>query len=153
MMGPFTYELAFLPFRQPCLVGLKNKLTASLQGGKKTTTECPVCDTKPYDSESYGECRVPQHCHYSQLYFETHWCYMLVCIYTCIYMQNNSQRHNDKGRAKTSLKIYTTHFIVRVRKGYSRFYCERELETEQNSNILTHLLWLSGLCLSRSPDA
>ena len=28
-------------------------------------------------------------------------------------------------------KICTSHFIVRVRKGYSRFYGERELETEQ----------------------
>ena len=37
-------------------------------------------------------------------------------------------------------KICTSHFIVRVRKGYSRFYCERELETEQNCNILTPTL-------------
>ena len=27
-------------------------------------------------------------------------------------------------------KIYTSHFIARVRKGCSRFACERELETE-----------------------
>ena len=37
-------------------------------------------------------------------------------------------------------KICTSHFIVRVRKGYSRFYGERELETEQNCNILTPTL-------------
>ena len=37
-------------------------------------------------------------------------------------------------------KICTTHFIVRVRKGYSRFACERKLETEQNCNILTPTL-------------
>ena len=43
-----------------------------------------------------------------------------------------------KGRAKTSLtNIFTSQFICKVRKGYSRFYCERELETEQNCNILT----------------
>ena len=42
---------------------------------------------------------------------------------------------------KTSLKkICTPHFIVRLRKGYSRFYCESELETEQNCNILTPTL-------------
>ena len=29
-----------------------------------------------------------------------------IYIYTCIYMQNNSQRHNDKGREKTSLDKY-----------------------------------------------
>ena len=34
-------------------------------------------------------------------------------------------------------KYYTSHFIVRVRKGYSRFYGERELETEHNCNIFT----------------
>ena len=35
-------------------------------------------------------------------------------------------------------------------KGYSRFACERELETEHNWNILTPNLWPSTLCLSRS---
>ena len=40
-------------------------------------------------------------------------------------------------------EICTSHFIVRVRKGYSMFYGERELETP--------LLWPSALCLSRSP--
>ena len=34
-------------------------------------------------------------------------------------------------------KICTSHFIVRFEKGYSVFYCERKLETEQNCNILT----------------
>ena len=34
------------------------------------------------------------------------------------------------------LEKYTSHFIKRVRKGYSKFYCERELETEQNWNTL-----------------
>ena len=36
-------------------------------------------------------------------------------------------------------------------KVYSRFACERELETEHNWNILTPKLWPSALCLSRSP--
>ena len=36
--------------------------------------------------------------------------------------------------------ICTSHFIVRVRKGYSRFACERELETKQNWSILTPTL-------------
>ena len=48
-------------------------------------------------------------------------------------------------------KIFTSHFIARVRKGCSRFACERELETEHNWNILTPKLWPSALCLSRSP--
>ena len=29
-------------------------------------------------------------------------------------MQNESQQHNDNGRAKTSLKKYTSHFICNV---------------------------------------
>ena len=37
-------------------------------------------------------------------------------------------------------KIYTSHFICKVRKGCSRFACERLLETEQNWNILTSIL-------------
>ena len=49
------------------------------------------------------------------------------------------------------IKIYTSHFIARVRKGCSRFACERELETEHNWNILTPKLWSATLCLSRSP--
>ena len=46
-------------------------------------------------------------------------------------MQNESQRHNDKGREKTSLQKYVplTLFVT--------FACERELEDEQNCNILT----------------
>ena len=35
------------------------------------------------------------------------------------------------------IKIFTSHFIARVRKGCSRFACERELETEHNWNMLT----------------
>ena len=48
-------------------------------------------------------------------------------------MQNESQWHEDKGRTQEDFfnKICISHFIARVRKGYSRFACERELETEQ----------------------
>ena len=45
---------------------------------------------------------------------------------------------------KTSLTTYfTSHFISRVRKGCSRFACERVLETEHKLHILTPLLWPS----------
>ena len=48
---------------------------------------------------------------------------------------------NDKDRRrKTSLTIFTSHFIASVRKGCVGFYCERELKTEQNWNILTSTL-------------
>ena len=40
-------------------------------------------------------------------------------------------------------KIFTSHFIARVRKGCSRFACERVLETEDELHILTPLLWPS----------
>ena len=49
-----------------------------------------------------------------------------------------------KGSRKTSLQIYfTSLFIARVRKGCSRFACERVLETEHKLHILTPLLWSS----------
>ena len=49
---------------------------------------------------------------------------------------------NDARR--TSLTTYIPlHFIARVRKGCSRFACERVLETEHKLHILTPLLWPS----------
>ena len=57
------------------------------------------------------------------------------------------QNHNDD-TIKTSdtglLEKYTSHFIERV-------VCERELETEQNCNILTPTLLTITAFLSRSP--
>ena len=50
---------------------------------------------------------------------------------------NNKDRRNDKDKWKTSLTIFTSHFITRVRKGCVVSYCERELEIEHNCNILT----------------
>ena len=56
---------------------------------------------------------------------------------THIYMFILTQWITD-ARRKTSLtNICTSHFIARVRKGYSRLACERELEIEHNCNILT----------------
>ena len=79
-----------------------------------------------------------------QLYLLTKCC-ILTCIYiyiyTCIYMQNGSQRHNNKGRGKTSLEKYAPLTLLKgFEKGYSGFYSERELKTEQNCNILTPTL-------------
>ena len=83
--------------------------------------------------------------------------YSHICRFTStymhIYMWNNSQRHNDKDarrkthegrRRKTSLQLYLPlTLFVRVRKGCSRFACERVLETEHKLHILTPLLWPS----------
>ena len=72
------------------------------------------------------------------------------------------QHHNDTiiktdARRKTQEdffnKIFTSHFIVRVRKGYVGFYCERELEIEDNCNILTPKLMAVNVVSSRSSDA
>ena len=43
---------------------------------------------------------------------------------------NNRRNNKDAGRIFFT-NISTSHFIARVRKGYSRFACERVLETEQ----------------------
>ena len=71
------------------------------------------------------------------------------------YWRNKLIRRSNKRRRKTSLEKYicTSHFICKVRKGCSRFACEREMETEHNWNILTPKLWPSTLCLSRSSNA
>ena len=47
------------------------------------------------------------------------------------YWRNKLIRRSNKRRRKTSLTIFASHFICKVRKGYSRFACERVLETEQ----------------------
>ena len=62
-----------------------------------------------------------------------------------LYSQNirRIQRHN-KDERHSSLEKYTSHFIERV-------VCERELETEQNCNILTPTLLAITAFLSRSP--
>ena len=57
-------------------------------------------------------------------------CYIVIC--SRIIMAQWIKTQEDLFR-----KICNFQFIVRVRKGYSRFCCERELETEQNCNILT----------------
>ena len=48
------------------------------------------------------------------------------------------------------LERYLLTLLQGFEKVYSRFACERELETEHNWNILTPKLWPSALCLSRS---
>ena len=47
----------------------------------------------------------------------------------------------DAGRLR--YKYFTSHFIARFEKGYSKFACERVLETEHKLHILTPLLWPS----------
>ena len=57
-------------------------------------------------------------------------------------------------RSKTSLTKYLPLTLLEgFEKGYSRFACEREVEIEQNCNILTLTLMAVTLCLSCSPDA
>ena len=50
-------------------------------------------------------------------------------------------------------KIFTSHFIARVRKRCLGFYCERELEIEHNCNILTPKLMTVNVVSSRSSGA
>ena len=72
------------------------------------------------------------------------------CTYICRIIHSDTTIKMHEGRCKkkrsrkTSLQLYfTSHFIARVRKGCSRFACERVLETEHKLHILTPLLWLS----------
>ena len=80
--------------------------------------------------------------------------YIHIYIYIYIldtYRRNHKDRRNDKDAGRLLYKIFTSHFIARVRKGCEGFYCERVLGTEHNWNMLTPKLWPSALCLSRSP--
>ena len=68
-----------------------------------------------------------------------------VLLYSHLLIHAATQRHNDKdARRKTQedffRKIFTSHFIARVRKGCSKFACERVLKTEHKLHILTPLL-------------
>ena len=67
-----------------------------------------------------------------QLNFETIWLIDFNGLRLLLYC--HLQHHNDtiiKTQEDFFNKICTSHFIARVRRGYSRFACERELETEQ----------------------
>ena len=74
-----------------------------------------------------------------------------------MFMQHHTYiywRNYKDARRKTSLTIFTSHFIARVRKGCVGLYCERELEIEHNCNILTphsRCVFLVLLMLNRRP--
>ena len=68
-------------------------------------------------------------------------CYILICIYTCVYMQNNSQRHNDKGRVKTSLEKYIPlNLFARFERVVWGSTVRGSWRTNRNCNILTPTL-------------
>ena len=76
---------------------------------------------------------------------------MLMC--TCIYMQKESQRHNDKGRVKTSLEnIYLSIYLQGFEKVIQGFMVRGSWRTNITAIYGPPLLWPSALCLSRSPD-
>ena len=67
-------------------------------------------------------------------------------IYTHLPYHNDSIIETDARRKRQEdffNNIFTSQFIARVRKGCSRFACERVLETEHKLHILTPLLWPS----------
>ena len=73
------------------------------------------------------------------------------CTYICRITHNDTTTKTDAWRKEAGRKmqedffrkIFTSHFIARVRKGCWRFACERVLETEHKLHILTPLLWPS----------
>ena len=79
------------------------------------------------------------------------YCHLLIPAEIYIYTLDTYRRNEQQTQEDFFNKIFTSHFIARVRKGCVGFYCERELETEYNWNMLTPRLWPSVLCLSRSP--
>ena len=89
--------------------------------------------------------------------------YAHICRFTSTYTHNNKDGRNDKDRrtqkdaGRLLYKYLPLTLLQGFEKGYSRFVCERELETEHNWNILTPNLWPSRcvflvlLMLNRSP--
>ena len=57
----------------------------------------------------------------------------------CILIIITTQRRRKMSEVSLE-NIFTSQFICKVWKGYSRFSCERELETKHNCNILTSTL-------------
>ena len=84
---------------------------------------------------------------YIVTYVDSH---LHTCTYICriIYSDTTINDASRKTQEETKQedffnKIYTSHFIARVRKGCSKFACERVLGTEHKLHILTPLLWPS----------
>ena len=94
---------------------------------------------------------------YIVIYADSH---LHTCTYICriIHSDTTIKTHDKDGRRREDAKrneagrrtqedsftiIFTSPFIARVRKGCSRFACERVLETEHKLHILTPLLWPS----------
>ena len=78
-----------------------------------------------------------------------------ICIYRLdTYRCNDKVARTDDAHRKTQedffITYFTSHLFCKFRTGYSKFACERELETEHYWNILTPKSWPSALCLSRS---
>ena len=76
--------------------------------------------------------------------------YCYIVIYTFMQHHNDTIIKTHEGRKTQEnffRKIFTSHFIASVRKGCSRFACERVLETEHKLHILTPLLWPSRCVL------
>ena len=65
--------------------------------------------------------------------------------YDSIIVKTDAHRktHEERKQEDFFTIIFTSQFIARVRKGCSRFACERVLETEHKLHILTPLLWPS----------
>ena len=74
-------------------------------------------------------------------------------IHTYIYAQHHDDTINKQTQEDFFRKIYTSHFIVRVRKGYSIGFTVRGSWRPNRTSIFwpPPLLWPSALCLSRSP--
>ena len=74
-----------------------------------------------------------------------------ILLYSHVPYHNDSITKTDAWRKEAGRKmqedflrkIFTSHFIARIRKGCWRFACERMLEIKHKLHILTPLLWPS----------
>ena len=80
---------------------------------------------------------------YIVTYVDSH---LHTCTYICRIIHNDTTTKTDAWRITQEdffNNIFPLTLFVRVRKGCSRFACERVLETEHKLHILTPLLWPS----------
>ena len=80
---------------------------------------------------------------------------MLCCIVICRFMQKKSQRHNDKGRTKSSLQnMYLSFYCQGSKRVTQGFTVRGSWRLNKDCNILTSPAPPdTAMCRPRSPDA
>ena len=80
-------------------------------------------------------------------------CYILICIYTCIYMQNHNDTTIKDERRFLEKNMYLSLHCKGSKRVTQGFTVRGSWRPNITATFWPPLLWPSALCLSRSPDA